>query len=380
MSSTAPDATVTPASPAATASAGMPAMPARPHTKWRFTVLFGILGALVVGLVVLAFVWPIATATAKDLPVAISGPAASVAAVEKAVDADASGVIDFRTVSGRDAAVTRIEDRRVSGAIILPSTQGEVPEVLTASAGSTAASQLLNGLAGSLQAQLMTQAASAGAPSATVAALHVKVTDVVPLASTDKNGTGLIAASFPLVLGGLLGGILISLLVVGVVRRLLALVIYALAAGTVVGLILQPLFGILHGVFVVDVLALSLSMLATSSIVVGFNALLGPRGIAVGSVITMLIGNPIAGASIPPQFLVGPWGAVGQYFVPGAASALVRDLSYFPHYDAAPQWLILAGWAVLGLVMSVTGHFRSQAPIALPPNELDAESTVLALP
>lgn len=352
----------------------------RPHTRWRFTVLFGILGALVVGLVVLAFVWPIATATAKNLPIAISGPAASITAVEKAVDANASGAIDFTTVDDRDAAVTQIEDRKVYGAIILPSARGELPEVLTASAASTAATQLLTGVAGSLQTQVVTQAAAAGAPAAAIAAVHVPVTDVVPLASTDKNGTGLIAASFPLVLGGLLGGILISLLVVGVLRRLLALVIYALAAGSVVGVILQPLFGILQGDFVTNALALSLSMLATSSIVVGFNALLGPRGIAVGSVITMLIGNPIAGASIPPQFLVGPWGAIGQYFVPGAASTLVRDLSYFPAADPTRDWLVLTGWAVLGLVLSITGHFRSAAPIALPEAELEAEGRHAAHP
>ena len=199
------------------------------------------------------------------------------------------------------------------------------------------------------------------------------MTDAVPLASTDKNGSGLLAASFPLVLGGLLGGILVSFLVVGVVRRLLALVVYAAAAGTVVALILQTLFGILQGDFLVNTLALALSMLATASVVVGFNALLGPRGIAVGSVITMLIGNPIAGASIPMQFLVGPWGTIGQYFVPGAASTLIRDLSYFPDADPTRQWLVLAAWAVLGLLLSVTGHFRSQAPVALPAGELEQE-------
>ena len=347
--------------------------PRRPHTKWAFAVLFGAVGALVVGLVVLAFVWPIATAAAKDVPIAISGSSAQVDAVEKAIEAKSPGVVDFVRVAGRDAAVTQIAHREVYGALILPAGQGELPEVLTASAGSTSVTQLLGGLATSLQAQLVQQAAAAGAPGTAVAAIHVTVTDAVPLASTDKNGSGLIAASFPLVLGGLLGGILVSFLVVGVVRRLLALVVYAAAAGTVVALILQTLFGILQGDFLVNTLALALSMLATASVVVGFNALLGPRGIAVGSVITMLIGNPIAGASIPMQFLVGPWGTIGQYFVPGAASTLIRDLSYFPDADPTRQWLVLAGWAVLGLLLSVTGHFRSQAPVALPAGELEQE-------
>ena len=336
----------------------------RPHTTWGFSVLFGVVGSLIVGLVVLAFVWPIATASAKDLPIAITGPTAQVAAVEKAVDENASGAIDFQVVPDRDAVVAKIRNRSVYGAIVL----GASPEVLTASAGSPVVTQLLTGVAAQLQVQLVQQVAAAGGDPSTVS---VTVTDVVPLASTDKNGTGLIAASFPLVLGGLLGGILVSLLVVGVVRRLVALFVYAIAAGFVIALILQTLFGILQGDFLVNVAALSLAMLATASVVVGFNALIGPAGIAVGSVLTMLIGNPISGASLPLQFLVAPWGSIGQFFVPGAASALVRELSYFPDADNAWRWWVLAAWAAGGLVLSAAGHFRSQAPIALPAGELE---------
>jgi hypothetical protein len=339
----------------------------RPHTKWGFAVLFGVIGSLIVGIVVLAFVWPTATASAKDLPIAITGPSAQIAAVEKAVDANASGVVDFHVVSDRDAALRRIEHRTVFGAIVL----GSQPEVLTASAGSTVVSQLLTGVAGQLQSSLVQQVAAAGGNVATV---KVTVTDVVPLASTDKNGSGLIAASFPLVLGGLLGGILVSLLVVGVLRRVLALLVYAIAAGCVIALILQTLFGILQGDFLINVLALGLAMLATASVVVGFNALLGPPGIAVGSVLTMLVGNPISGASLPLQFLVAPWGQVGQFFVPGAASALIREVSYFPDVDTGWRWLVLGAWAVGGLVLSVAGHFRSRAPIRLPAGELEPEA------
>jgi len=339
------------------------------HTRWGFAVLFGVVGSLIVGLVVLAFVWPIATASAKDLPIAIVGPAAQVGVVENAVaqnasDQNAASPIAFTKATDRDAAIRSIKDRSVYGAIVL----GPAPEVLTASAGSPVATQVLNGLAAQLQVQLAQQVAAAGGDPSQA---KVTVTDVVPLAPTDKSGTGLIAASFPLVLGGLLGGILVSLLVVGVARRLVALFVYAIAAGFVIALILQTLFGILQGSFLVNVSALSLAMLATAACIVGFNALIGPAGIAVGAVITMLIGNPISGASLPMQFLVAPWGAVGQFFVPGAASGLVRELSYFPDADNAWRWWVLAAWAAGGLLLSIAGHFRSRAPIALPAGELE---------
>src|SRR3954470_8788432 len=244
-----------------TAAAQRPAPSPLPHTKWGFSILFGVVGALIVGLVVLAFVWPVATASAKDLPIAIAGPSAQVAAVEKAVNESASGAIDFHAVTDRDAAVARIKNRSVYGAIVL----GQRPEVLTASAGSPVITQLLSGAAAQLQKGLAQQVAASGGDPSTVT---VPVTDIVPLASTDKSGTGLLSASFPLVIGGLLGGVLVSLLVVGVVRRLLALLVYAVSTGLVTALILQTWFGILQGDFLVNAAALSLAMLATASIIV----------------------------------------------------------------------------------------------------------------
>lgn len=353
----------------------MTSSPSRPRslaapsrTRWAFAVLFGVLGSLIVGIVVLAFVWPIATASAHGLPIAIAGPDAQVAAVEKAVDAHASGAIAFHRVDDRNAAVDAIRHRTDDGAIVL----GASPEVLTASAGSPVASQLLSGVAAELRGQLAQQVAAVGGDPSRVT---VPVTDLVPVAARDSSGNGLVAASFPLVLGGLLGGILVSLLVVGVVRRLVALLVYAVAAGFVLALLLQTLFGILQRDFLVNTSALALAMLATASIIVGFNALIGPPGIAVGAVITMLIGNPISGATLPPQFLAGPWGAVGQFFVPGAASGLIRELSYFPDADNAWRWWVLAAWAAGGLVLSVAGHFRSRAPIPLPAAELEPEGS-----
>ncbi|CAN5154020.1 membrane protein [soil metagenome] len=342
----------------------IPAHSARPHTKWPFAILFGIIGSLVVTILVLAFVWPTATASAKNIPVAIAGPAVQVSVAEKALASPADGVIDFRGVSDRAAAITRIKQRDVYGAIIL----GAKPEVLTASAAGTAPTQMLTRIAARLQAQLVAEVTAAGGNPASVT---VAVTDVASLSTSDATGAKLTTAAFPLVLGGMFGGILISLLVVGVARRVTALVVYGVASGLIVTLVLQNLFGAIQGNFLLNALGIGLSMMATASLVVGFNALIGPRGIAVGSVVTVLIGNPLSAATTPYQFLAEPWGAIGQYFVPGAATTLLRSLSYFPDANTTKQWLVLAAWAIGGLVISVAGHYRSRAPIALPAAELE---------
>ncbi|WP_375384170.1 hypothetical protein [uncultured Microbacterium sp.] len=334
------------------------------HTKWALAVAFGLAGSVIVALIVMAFVWPIATADPRDLPIAVSGPAAQVDALETALGEKTDGLFAYTEVVDRDAAVAAIEDRSVYGAIVL----GQVPEVLTAGAANVNVAQQLTSLAAQLQQQLAAQVAAAGGDASQV---KVSVSDIVPLSADDPNGAGLAVASFPLVLGGMLGGILVALLVVGTWRRVTALVVYGVAAGLGVTAILQPWFGILQGDFLVNALAIGLAMFATAALIVGLNALIGRAGIAVGAIITILVANPISSATLPHQFLAGPWGDIGQFFVPGAASTLVRSLSYFPAADTSAQWLTLVAWAVAGLLLSILGHFRNQAPIHLPESEFE---------
>jgi hypothetical protein len=180
--------------------------------------------------------------------------------------------------------------------------------------------------------------------------------------------------SIPLVLGGMIGGILISLVVVGVVRRLVALLVYGAAAGLLTVLIGQTWFGFLQGGFLANWAALALAMLATAAAIVGLSALLGRAGIALGAVLTIWFALPISGSTVPSPFLPRPWGDVGQFFVPGAGSTLVRTLSYFPDASGAQQWLVLGAWAVGGLLLTTVGHFRSAASVRVPEGELEAQA------
>jgi len=344
------------------------------HTTWGRALLIGVAAAVAIGVVVLAFLWPTTTATAQNLPVAIAGPGAQVSALQKALDQKADGVFDLTKVSGRSAIVNGIHDRSYDGGIVL----GTTPEVLTASAASPVVTQMMTQVQGELQAQVSAQLAAAaqgagqaaaaqGASAeqvlqaqASVPTVTVKLTDVVPFASTDSRGAGMTAAAFPLTLGGMIGGIVISLLVTGVWRRLAASVVYAAAAGVVIVSVMQPWLGVLQGSYLANVGAMALSLFGTASLIVGTSALLGGAGIGVGSVITMLIGNPLASPAQPMQFLVEPWGAVGQWFVPGAATTLLRDLSYFPDAAIGFPVLVLIGWSALVLVLQFVGHFRSR--------------------
>ena len=115
----------------------------------------------------------------------------------------------------------------------------------------------------------------------------------------------------------------------------------------------------------------TIQLAAIAAPITGFVALIGRAGIAFGPLVMLLFANPLSSANAPKEFLVAPWGEVGQWFPPGAAATLLRDLSYFPEADASFPWLVLGAWMVGGLLLSVVGHFRTAGGA-----ESDAEAAV----
>ena len=333
--------------------------PSAGPTPWARVVAIAIVLATVVSVIVLAFLWPAITSEVKGLPIAAAGPSAQLDQLVGGIDEHAPGLFEITTVDDRNTAIDAIESREVYGAIVL----GQQPEVLTASAASPVVAQALSAVGAQLQAQLQqaaaAQAAQAGIEPPTVT---VAVTDVVPLAETDVRGIGLGSSVLPLVIGGLLGGILTSLAVRGRARRIVALVVYAAVAGAAITGILQGWFGILQGSYLVNASAAALTLLAVSATVLGLASVIGRPGLALGAVTFILFAVPLASAATPVEFLPEPWGAVGQWFPPGAGATLLRDLSYFPGADASFPWLVLGVWAIAGLLLALVGRALDRSP------------------
>ncbi|GAB3157541.1 hypothetical protein GCM10027059_00750 [Myceligenerans halotolerans] len=378
-----------------------------PHTPAGRLVGVALGLSLALTLILLAFTWPAQTADAKNLPVAITGPADAVTAMTDRLDDARPGTLDLVEVDDRDAAVDAIETREVYGGIVLGDlSAGEAPEVLTSSAAGGVSNQLMNQIAQQLQAAVTEQATAAmgermtaaqaeaveatqqavgDAVSAALAAAaegrrpqapegpapvpdpatieipQVAVTDVVPLSDDDPNGSGFTAALFPTLLGGMIGGIGISIAVRGAMRRAVATLLYAVLGGGILTGILQGWFGALQGDWWWTLAAMSLSIAAIAAPITGIVALVGPAGVAAGPVLMLLIGNPISGATMPKEFLPWHWGEIGQWFPPGASGTLLRDLSYFPEADPATAWIALGAWAAGGILLSLVGHATASA-------------------
>lgn len=365
-------------SAAVTAEPVTPAAPER--SSWIKVISTSLLASLIVALVILAFTWPTKTMEAKNLPVSIAGPEATVSQFEQSLKDRGIETFELKQASSREEAEQQIRQRETYGAIIF--TEGAAPEVLTAPAANAAATQILNGVATQLNAQIqqkaltakteaLTQAVQAGgeqgaqaaaqleqmkAQAEQASAMTVKATAVVPLSENDSSGTGLAIAAFPLVMGGTIGGMLSLTLINGTWRRFATATLYAVIAGALTALILSTWFGFIPGDFATLWAAFAATYLATASFMIGMGALLVPAaGLGLGVVVTMFIGNPISGASMPSAFLPGAWGQIGQMMVPGASSTLLRSIAYFPEAATSGQWLVLGSWIAFGLLAGVIG-------------------------
>ncbi len=350
------------------------------RSSWLKVITTSVLASLLVALVVLAFTWPTKTMEAKNLPVSIAGPEVTVSQFEQSLKDQGIETFELKQATSREDAEQQIKQRETYGAIIF--TEGAAPEVLTAPAANAAATQMLNGVATQLNAQIqqkalaakteaLTQAVQAGGEQGAQAAaqleqmkvqaeqasaMAVKTTAVVPLSENDSSGSGIAISAFPLVIGGILGGSFSALRVNGTWRRFVTATLYSVIAGALTTLILSTWFGFIPGDFATLWAALSATYLATAAFIVGVGALSSPLiGLAVGAVVTMFIGNPISGASMPSVFLPGAWGQIGQMLVPGASSTLLRSIAYFPEVATSDQWLVLGSWIAFGLLAGVIG-------------------------
>lgn len=363
---------------APTAEAVTAAAPER--SSWIKVISTSLLASLIVAIVILAFTWPTKTMETKNLPVSIAGPEVTVSQFEQSLKDQGIETFELKQATSREEAEQQIRQRETYGAIIF--TEGAAPEVLTAPAANAAATQMLNGVATQLNAQIqqkaltakteaLTQAVQAGgeqgaqaaaqleqmkAQAEQASAMTVKATAVVPLSESDSSGTGLTIAAFPLVIGGILGGVLSLNLIKGTWRRFATATLYAVIAGALTALILSTWFGFIPGDFATLWAAFAATYLATASFMIGMGALLVPAaGLGLGVVVTMFIGNPISGASMPSVFLPGAWGQIGQMLVPGASSTLLRSIAYFPEAATSGQWLVLGSWIAFGLLTGVIG-------------------------
>ncbi|QNE90390.1 hypothetical protein H0194_05365 [Corynebacterium incognita] len=333
----------------------------RPSTK---ALLASVLAPVLAGFIALMFMWPFATMEPKDIAVAVVGPETMTTKVEETLNQKQEGLFEFVDASDRASAEQLIQEREAYGAIIL----GEKPEVLTASGAGqttdTVMKNVANGMNGMLTQQAKAQAAAKGIPADKAPAPEVTVTDVAPIPAEAGNGMGLNMAIAPIAFGGLIGGALLAFSARRGRDGLLGLSIYSVLGGLALALVTNVWLNLIPGSFWGIAATFMLTSGAIASFIVGLKFLAGRVGLGLGVFTIMLLGNPLAGAAFPKEFLPGAWGSFGQLFPNGAGASMLRSLAFFPEASVAPQVWIMIAWITFGLIAlgmgSLLGRNKTQ--------------------
>ncbi|MFH8666642.1 ABC transporter permease [Streptomyces anulatus] len=305
----------------------------------RRAVAVILLIPLMVTLALWAFAWPAARIAPRDLPVGVAGPASAAQQLQQRFD-QRDGAFDVHRFDDEADARAAIEDRTVYGAVVV-TPQG--PHLLTASAASPVVSQLLR------------EAVTASVPEDT----PVRVTDVVAAPPGDPRGSALGASVLPLALAGMAAGAVVTLLGLRGARAAATLIGAAALVGLAATAVAHSWLGALTGDWWTVAGVLALTVLAIGSAVAGLAALFGPRGIGLGALLMVLLGNPFSGVTSAPELLPEPVGAIGQWLPPGAGGSLLRSVAFFDGSAAGAAVLTLSLWTLFGLAAVL---FARRAP------------------
>ncbi|MEV4416747.1 hypothetical protein, partial [Catellatospora sp. NPDC049609] len=204
--------------------------------------------------------------------------------------------------------------------------------------------------------------------------MPVTVEDLAPLNGDDPHGGGFAAGFFPLVITSLLAAIALYFVVPRFGARLTGLVTFALLAGALGATVLHSWLGVVGGEWLPVAGAVALIALAISAAVHGLATVAGPRGIGLGVVLILLVGNALGAVAAAPELLPQPWGEFGQWLPIGAGATLLRSVAWFDGAGAAGPLWVLASWALAGLALLGLGWLgRKPEPQAVEPEAEAAE-------
>jgi len=346
----------TPEQPGGTAagSAGPPAAAGKPQgflgQFWdavsirTVSLIIGVL-LLQIGFI-LSYVGAFHSPTPHRIPLAVVAPAPESSQVVTKLNLIPSAPLHATAASSLAAARRLIGDEAVSAALVInPAAKTDTLLIASADGSSVA----------SAAEQIITAAEASQHRS-------VAVTDIVPLQHGDYHGL----AGFYLVVGWAVGGYLVAALL-GIasgarpattprtLNRLIAFVLYAIVSGLAGAIVVGPVLGALTGHLIALWWLGALLVFAVGAVTLAFQTLFGVIGIAVTILFFVILGNPSAGGAYQPALLPPFWRAISSALPNGAATDAVRRIVYFGGYDIGGHLIVLASYAVAGVVIAIIG-------------------------
>lgn len=332
-----------------------PQQPAAPDPPPGLGPVTAFVQPLGIGLLIaLAFVLIYLTALHKpqphNLPVGVVASPDVVVQLQRSISAQARDAVALRAAADGTVARHQVQNGQVVAAYL----PGQA-DLLVAGAQGTAVTQVVTGIFTGV----------AGAQGA-----RLQADDVVPLSAQDPRGFSAFYVIFGVTLAGFIFGQTSHLYSkrLSLRLRLVQALLFGVLAGLAGALIAGPLIGVLPGPFLALAGILVLLALTTALVTMSFTALLGDPGIALATVLLVILGNATSGGVVPASFLPGGFRQLSPALPPGAATRALGRVDYFDPGAALGPVAVLVAWALGGLLLLVvvTGNRQRTRPVALP--------------
>jgi hypothetical protein len=328
-----------------TQQAAAPKLPSGPGPVAAFTQPLGI-GLLIALTFLLTYLAALHKPEPHHLPVGVVAPPEVVAQLQRSLSTPTGDAVALRPVADATAARHQVERGQLVAAY-LPIQDGQVDRLLLAGAQGAVVTQTVTGI--------VTHAATQGRGR------RLQVDDVVPLSAADPRGFSGFYVVFGITLAGFIFGqtshTYSRRLPLG--RRLIQALLFAVLTGLAGALVAGPLLGVLPGPLLALAGILVLLALATGLVTMALTALLGDPGIVVATLLLVILGNATSGGVVAASFLPGGFRQLSPVLPAGAATQALSRVDYFDPGGALGPVVVLAAWALGGLLlMAVRGRRR----------------------
>lgn len=250
--------------------------------------------------------------------------------------------------------VAQAEKQIKNGDIYAAYVPGASPQLLVSSAHGAVATRTIEGM-------------FTGVAASTGAQLQVK--DIVPISKGDPNGVSL----FYLIFGVTLGAFLFGQGSFAVARHLpakvkmLQTVTFSIVLGVFASLVARVWLQVLPGSIPVETGVLILLAAAVGLFVIAVTNVLKDAGVAVGTIVALILGTASSGGAIPVEFIPPGFAFFAHFLAPGAAISALRDIAYFDSGASVTPILVLLAWigisvAVIFATSGRKGPASAQAP------------------
>jgi len=273
--------------------------------------------------------------TPHQLRVGIVAPDLMVGIINTGLKIKAPGYFSLRQYPSEASLTSAIKDRKVYGGYVYRKDSGLL---LTASAAGKAADAALLSLGTEVSKTLRQP---------------LVPRDVAPLTSHDSQGLSSYTYQYGVLVPSFVFAVLIFMFAHGLslAWRFGLSAAYSVGAGIIGALTVDQIVGALPGHFFA-IAALGALYAATAVLVTwGLAAVLKYAGLALAGLLLILVGNSTGGGSINQEFLPDFFRSLGQALPNGPFIRAVRDTVYFGGHNTHRAILVIALWALGGLVL-----------------------------